>query len=63
VSDFIEGFYNPTRHHSAHGRLSPIDDEAGAFAENDQSLPASRQGRGATSLDVGTATAIQPEQR
>ncbi|MFC2998257.1 IS3 family transposase [Falsiroseomonas tokyonensis] len=35
VFAFIEGFYNPTRRHSALGYLSPIEYEARAMAEND----------------------------
>jgi putative transposase len=35
VFHFIEGFYNPTRRHSALGYLSPIEYEATAMAEND----------------------------
>jgi hypothetical protein len=31
---FIEGFYDPTRRHSALGYLSPIEYEASAMAEN-----------------------------
>ena len=31
----IEGFYNPTRRHSAQGYLSPIEYEARAMANND----------------------------
>jgi len=34
VFHFIEGFYNPTRRHSALGYLSPIEYEARAMAEN-----------------------------
>ncbi len=35
VFAFIEGFYNPTRPHSALGYLSPIEYKARAMAEND----------------------------
>ena len=35
VFHFIEGFYNPTRRHSALGYLSPIEYEARAMPEND----------------------------
>ena len=35
VFAFIEGFYNPTRRHSALGYLSPIEYEARAMAEQD----------------------------
>jgi putative transposase len=35
VFHFIEGFYNPTRRHSAQGYLSPIEYEARAIAEID----------------------------
>jgi len=35
VFHFIEGFYNPTRRHSALGYLSPIEYEARAMAKND----------------------------
>jgi putative transposase len=34
VFAFIEGFYNPTRRHSALGYLSPIEYEARAMAKN-----------------------------
>ena len=34
VFAFIEGFYNPTRRHSALGYLSPIEYEARALADN-----------------------------
>jgi len=34
VFHFIEGFYNPTRRHSALGYLSPIEYEARAMAKN-----------------------------
>ena len=35
VFHFSEGFYNPTRRHSALGYLSPIEYEARAMPEND----------------------------
>ena len=35
VFQFIEGFYTPTRRHSALGYLSPIEYEVRAMAEND----------------------------
>jgi putative transposase len=35
VFAFIEGFYHPTRRHSALGYLSPIEYEAIAMAEKD----------------------------
>lgn len=34
VFAFIEGFYNPTRRHSAQGYLSPIEYDERAMAEN-----------------------------
>lgn len=34
VFAFIEGFYDPIRRHASLGYRSPIDDEAGAMAEN-----------------------------
>ena len=34
VFHFIEGFYNPTRRHSALGYLSPIEYEARAMAKD-----------------------------
>jgi putative transposase len=35
VFHFIEGFYNPTRRHSALGYLSPIEYEARKMLMND----------------------------
>ncbi|GGJ22733.1 hypothetical protein GCM10011320_32460 [Neoroseomonas lacus] len=39
---FIEGFYNPTRRHSALGYLSPIECEARTMTAKDRALPANR---------------------
>ncbi|MEO1370209.1 MAG: IS3 family transposase, partial [Acidobacteriota bacterium] len=40
VFEFIEGFYNPRRRHSALGQLSPCDFEARHLAESDEARAA-----------------------